>query len=177
MNDLADSIVRLRDAMASLRGMALPPLDWIDVARALDTALHALAKGDDNGVEQTSVALSNAVFRAKVLVTLGNGRQQAPAVAPTKQTAALPLIGVACGLLLLGLGFALGGGVVLAGTATLALFVVGVAVAGSTSVNQRRSRSHTSETETSLTGAPPSVIDALDQLSELLTEPEPSPGE
>lgn len=177
MSDLAGSIVRLREASGNLRGLTLPPLDWTEVTHVLDRARHALAEGDDNSVEQASVALSNAVFRATVQVALGDGRQQAPAVAPTKQTPALPLIGVACGLLLLGLGFALGGGVVLAGTATLALFVVGVAVAGTTSVNQRRSRSHTSEAGTPSMGAPPSVIDALDDLLELLTEPRRSPGE
>jgi hypothetical protein len=177
MSDLADSIVRLREALGSLRGVALPPLDWAEVTHTLDTALHALTESDDDRVEQASVELSNAVFRAKVQVTLGTGHQQAPAVAPTKQTPALPLVGVACGALLLGLGFALGGGVVLAGTAVLALFVVGVAVAGTTSVNRRRSRSQTSEAGTSSIGAPPDVVGALDQLTELLMEPERSPGE
>ena len=102
-----------------LARMELRPGQWSSVAAQLDA------------VERDDVdALSQVVFEARVQRRFRGGRA-ASTLPPTKQTSALPWVGLVCALLLLAVGGALGGGPVLAGVAVLGVLVFVVAMAGS----------------------------------------------
>ena len=70
------------------------------------------------------------MFEARVRGRFSGPRGSA-GVAPTKQTAVLPLVGVVCGGLLVAVGALLGGGPILWGIVALGAFVFGIAFAGS----------------------------------------------
>ncbi len=63
-------------------------------------------------------------------------------MAATKQTSALPVVGAASGIVLIGVGYLLGGWVVAAGAALFALFIFGVAFAGTHTNRERVERRH-----------------------------------
>lgn len=107
---------QLLDELARMR---LPPAEWSELGRRLDSL-------DDADVG----ALSQVVFEARVQQRFQGGRA-ASGLPPTKRTSALPWVGLVCAVLLLAVGGALGGGPVLAGVAVLGLLVFVVAMAGS----------------------------------------------
>ena len=105
---------RLLDDLSRLR---LPIEEWEVVSRDL-----ALVGGDaDDRVDR----VSQIVFEANVQGRFHGGRA-ASTLPPTKQTSALPWVGLFCALLLLAVGGALGGGVVLLIVAALAAGVTGI---------------------------------------------------
>ena len=102
-----------------LTAMRLAPEEWSTVGDQLDTLQQA-----DVG------ALTQVVFEARVQRRFHGGRS-ASTLPPTKQTSALPWVGLVCGAPLLAVGGALGGGPVLVGVAVLGVGVFVVAMAGS----------------------------------------------
>lgn len=118
---------QLLDELAAMR---LAPQEWSSVADQLDTLQHAEVG-----------ALTQVVFEARVQRRFQGGRASST-LPPTKQTSALPWVGLVCAAVLLAVGGALGGGPVLAGVAVLGLLVVVVAMAGSRVTHARpRTRS------------------------------------
>ena len=130
-------------ALDSLESASLTSPEWAEVSTALDAVLVLCSSGpldtpDERRLDEAEVRLRNLAFTNQVRSRLGGSGRPAPVVAPTKQTPALPIAGFVCGGALLVLGWSLGGGIMLAGTAALALFVIGIAVAGTTTVAERR---------------------------------------
>lgn len=108
--------------------MRLEPDQWAEVVRGL----RALDPSDPD-----LDRLSQIVFEARVQARFA-GPRGGGTLAPTKQTSALPWVGLACGAILLVVGGALGGGAVLAGVVVLGVFVFGIALAGSRVAHRRR---------------------------------------
>ncbi len=152
----------LRRILSDLRRSRLDAGEWAEVAEALDRVdpPGSSAEAGDTGA---TTRLSNLAFQGRVRRRLARDRVEAPAVAPTKSTPALPLVGAVCAVLLLALGWAIGGIVVLTATALLALFVLGVAVAGTHTVTNRRRSSAPADPST-VSPPPPAVAARLDRL-------------
>lgn len=120
-----------RRTLAELVGARLEPAEWSAVVTAVDRLAEAAAADDDGGVRESLAELQATAFEARIRRRMPRSGPAAPAVAPTKRTSALPVVGLVCGALVLGVGQAVGGGLVLAGSAVFALFVLVVALAGS----------------------------------------------
>lgn len=112
---------RLEHVLRELDATRLSPVDWA----AVDDLLEQIESGHDV-IDQ----LTTLLFEAKVR-TRFSGQRASASLPPTKQTSILPLVGVVCGGLLVGVGALLGGGVILAGIVALGVFVFGIAFAGS----------------------------------------------
>ena len=162
MSDLTpDTLAEIREALADLDATRLPPAGWRALPEHLGQLGDALDRGDEQAARAALVPVSRAVFEGKVQSRLGHRRPKASVVIPTKKTPALPVVGAVCGALLLALGWQLGGGLVLAGTAALALLVLGVAVAG-TQANSERAAARQSRTTVPDTRVPaPEEVRAL----------------
>lgn len=137
------------------------------MAHLLDDLHQALSTSDGARIEVLESRLNNLAFAGRVRARLGGSGRPAPAVAPTKQSPALPIAGAICGALLLGLGWALGGGVLLIGTGALAVFVLGIALAGTTTVSGRRSTEPARQPEV-LVAPPTRVVSTLADLERAL---------
>lgn len=112
---------RLRQVLLELPRTRLTPDDWSTVATHLDDVERGSGDVD---------ALANVLFEANVRSRF-RGTRSSAGVVPTKQTSVLPVVGLVCGGLLVGVGALLGGGVILAGIVVLGVFVFGIAFAGS----------------------------------------------
>ena len=112
-------LARLTDELAAMR---LLPESWKSIA----AELRHVAGGDLTAVDR----LSQITFEARIEQRFHAGRASST-LPPTKQTSALPWVGLVCGALLLAVGGSLGGGPVLIGVALLGLFVFVIALAGS----------------------------------------------
>ena len=108
--------------LSEVRSLRLRPDDWDEV----DGHLTAIEAGDRGRIDD----LSQAVFEARVRGRFSGPRGTA-GVAPTKQTSVLPIVGLVCGGLLVGVGALLGGGPILWAIVALGVFVFGIAFAGS----------------------------------------------
>lgn len=166
MTDLTtDTTTEVRRALDELAAAQLPTPTWAALPGQLRQLAAALEAGSEEATRSALVPVTRAVFEAKVRSRLGHHRPRAAAVIPTKRTPALPAVGAVCGGLLLFLGWQLGGGLVLAATAALALFIVGVAVAGMQSnadrAAERRERSAEPDPRVA---APDDVRAAIDEL-------------
>lgn len=128
MSDARDA--ELARLLSEVRSLRLRPDDW-DI---VDGHLAAIQGGDHARVDE----LSRAMFEARVRGRFSGPRGSA-GVAPTKQTSVLPIVGVVCGGLLVGVGALLGGGPILWGIVALGLFVFGIAFAGSRVAHRPRS--------------------------------------
>ncbi len=122
---------RVRRTLTEVRVARLEARRWELVADEVERHAVALRSGDGATVEDVSAGLDQTTFEAKVRRRLPTGGRRAPAVVPTKRTSALPGVGLVCGALVLGVGWAVGGGLVLAASAAFGLFVFVVALAGS----------------------------------------------
>jgi hypothetical protein len=149
-----------------LRLVRLPAATWTTVRANLEQLDAAMATGDEAGVRDALLPVSRAAFEGQVHGRLGGSGRSSGVVVATKKTSALPIVGAVCGIFLLGLAWMLGGGLVLAGTAVLAVFVFGVAVAGT-----RTNAARTEERRTAATPpgevterAPADVQHAIDRL-------------
>lgn len=166
MTDLTrDTTDEARRALEDLAAARLPAPTWAALPAQLEQLGAALDARNEEASRAALVPVSRAVFEAKVRSRLGQHRPRAAAVIPTKRTPALPAVGAVCGAVLLALGWQLGGGLVLAATAALALFIVGVAVAGMQSNADRAAgrRGRTAEPDTRVAAPEPirAVIEDL----------------
>lgn len=170
MTDLTeDTRAEARAALDQLALARLPSATWRPLPSHLDQLASALDSGDESAVRSALVPVSRAVFEAKVRTRLGSHRRSAAAVVPTKRTPALPIVGAVCGGILLFLGWQLGGGLVLAATAALALFIFGVAVAGTRANAERAAdrRERTAEPDERVAAPEP----VASRIAELLERP------
>lgn len=146
----------------------------IELARLLDDLSRLrLTAGEWEGVhsslrsiddsEAVVEQVSQVVFEANVQGRFHGGRAKST-LPPTKQTSALPWVGLACALLLLAVGGALGGGVVLLIVAALAVGVFVVAFAGSKVAHRDRSKGSSDEPTEPPEAAPPSVVAEISRL-------------
>jgi hypothetical protein len=120
----------VRQTLHDLASVRLAPSAWPAVAGDLARLDAAVAARDERSIRAALVPIAQAAFEGKVRGRLAGKGSRTPAIVPTKRTAALPVVGAVCAALLMGLGYLIGGGVVLAATAALALFVLAVALAG-----------------------------------------------
>lgn len=118
----------LRRLLDDLAAMHLRPEEWATI----ESELRAVDGSAPDAVER----LTQVVFEARVQRRFQAGRATST-LPPTKQTSALPWVGLVCGGLLLAVGGALGGGPVLIGVALLGVFVFGIAMAGSRVTHSR----------------------------------------
>jgi hypothetical protein len=126
----ADLALEVRRTLHDLGSVRLAPSAWPAVAGDLARLDAAVAQRDAPGVRAALVPLSQAAFEGKVRGRLAGAGTRTPAVVPTKRSPALPLVGAVCAAAMMLIGYQIGGGAVLAGTAVLALFVFVVALAG-----------------------------------------------
>lgn len=142
---------RLLDDLSRLR---LTASEWDEVHSSLQSI------GDGPEVVER---VSQVVFEANVQGRFHGGRARST-LPPTKQTSALPWVGLFCALLLLAVGGALGGGVVLLIVAALAAGVFVVAFAGSRVAHRDRSRGSSDEPTEPPEAAPSAVVAEISRL-------------
>ena len=151
-------------AVADLRRAHLAETAWPAVAGDLARLSSALGHADERSVRGALLPLTQAAFEGKVRGRLAAADRRAAVVTATKPTSSLPAVGAVCGVLILGLGYLIGGGLVLLGSALFALFILGVAVAGTRTnvdrLEERRSR-RLSPTRELTEPAPPIVVEAM----------------
>jgi len=169
MTDLtSDTRHEVQAALDDLVGAALPAATWDRLPGQLRDLGRALDAGDEHATRAALVPLSRAVFEAKVRTRLGARRPGANVVIPTKKTPALPAVGAVCGGVLMLLGWQLGGGLMLAATAALALLVLGVAVAGTQAnadrASERQARRSSGDEPDDRVAAPGDVRQLIDAL-------------
>jgi hypothetical protein len=157
----------VRAALGDLRVARLAETAWPAVLGDLGRLGSAIERTDQEAVHRALVPLAQVAFEAKVRRRLAGADRRAAVVTATKPTSSLPVVGAVCGAVIMALGYALGGGLVLLGTALFALFIFGVAVAGTRTNAQRtedRWARRASPTRMALGPAPAAVREAIDQL-------------
>ncbi|WP_436795290.1 hypothetical protein [Actinospongicola halichondriae] len=147
----AVELSRLLDDLSRLR---LPASDW----EVLEADLVAVPAAADDVVDR----VSQIAFEANVQGRFHGGRANS-SLPPTKQTSALPWVGLFCALLLLAVGGALGGGVVLLIVAALAVGVFLVAFAGSRVAHRTRATDDDDPVALAVP-APPAVVAEISRL-------------
>ena len=159
--DLAVAVGR---TLEDLRRVHLTVTTWPAVAGDLARLDVVMARGDHDATRAALTPISQAAFEGKVRGRLAGAGRQAAFVTATKPTKSLPVVGGISGVILLVLGWLLGGVVGLLGSAVFALFIFGVALAGTrtnlarTEERQARRASPTLEA----TGpAPMAVVEAI----------------
>ncbi len=130
----------VRQTLKDLRMARLAATAWPVVAGDLGRLSSAVEQRDDELVHKALVPISQATFEGKVRGRLAGANRAAGYVAATKQTSALPAVGLISAVVLLLVGYLIGGWLVAAGTAVLSLFIFGVAYAGSRSNLERVER-------------------------------------
>jgi len=132
--DLGREVHRILD---DLRQAQLAATAWPVVAGDLARLAVAVERGDADLVRASLVPISQATFEGKVRGRLAAADQPAAMVVGTKPTSALPVVGAISALILIVIGYLLGGWLVAAGTAVFAVFIFGVALAGTHTTNDR----------------------------------------
>jgi hypothetical protein len=162
-----DLVAQVRAGLRDLRNARLSSTAWPAVAGDLARLASAVSHGDPRAVQQAFVPVSRLAYEGKVRSRLAAADRRAALVTATKPTSSLPVVGAVCGALLCGLGYLLGGGLVLLGTFLFGLFIFGVAVAGTRTnaerTEDRRAR-RASPTREALLPAPLAVAEAVDRL-------------
>ena len=155
---------QVRSTMRDLRAARLPNAVWASMAGELARLAAGVEKADEVLVGRALVPLSQVAYEGKVRSRLAGADRRAAVVVGTKPTSALPWVGGASGLLLMAVGYALGGAPVLILTAVFALFILGVAVAGTRTnlerTEDRRAR-RVSPTREALEPPPAAVLEAI----------------
>jgi len=169
--DLARDVHRTID---DLRRAQLAATAWPAVAGDLARLAAAIGRGDHDAVRAALVPISQATFEGKVRGRLAAADRPAAMVVGTKQTSALPWVGGISALILIVIGYLLGGWLVAAGTAVLAAFIFGVAMAGTLTtkdrIDQRRAKGLAPTMEPT-ERAPTVVTDAIARIEAQLSEP------
>jgi hypothetical protein len=172
VNDLPPPLVaQVSSSLADLRSARLSATTWPAVAGDLARLAAAVDHGDATAVHQALVPVSRTAYEGKIRRRLASADRRAAVVTATKPTSSLPFVGAVCGVLLCGLGYLLGGGLVLAATAAFGLFIFGVAVAGTRTNAERtedRIARRASPTREVLDLPPAAVVQAIDQLQRTL---------
>ena len=167
----APLVQQVRDSLSDLRIARLSALAWPAIAGDLARLAAAVDHDDAAQVQQALVPVARTAYEGKVRRRLAGAGGRAAIVTATKKTSSLPWVGGFCGLLLCSLGYLLGGGLVLAGTAAFGLFIFGIAVAGTRTnaerTEDRRARRE-SPTREALEPAPAAVVDAIGALQAAL---------
>lgn len=154
MTDQEERAAEIRRQLDDLARMHLRPSAWA----AAEEELRVIESGAPDSVER----VSQVVFEARIQNRFQAGRA-ASTLPPTKQTSALPWVGLVCGGLLLAVGGALGGGTVFIGVVLLGVFVFGIAMAGSRVTHARPSTGGETP-EKPATPMPASVAAVVDRL-------------
>ncbi len=160
-----------RQILTDLRVARLAATAWPVVAGDLARLDGALDHGDVDAVRAALVPISQATFEGKVRGRLAGANRAAAYVTTTKQTSALPVVGVVCATLLMGVGYLLGGWLVAAGTAVFSVFIFAVAYAGSHNNRERLDRRHAeafSPTKERTEPAPRVVAEAIENINQRL---------
>ena len=172
MPDLPDDLAReVRRTIGDLRRVRLAATAWPVVAGDLARLEAAIARDDLEAVRVALIPLSQATFEGKVRGRLAAADRPAAIVVGTKPTSALPLVGGISAVILIVIGYLLGGWAVAAGTAVLAVFIFGVALAGTRTtkdrLEQRRAKGLAPTMEPT-EPAPSMVTHAIAQIEERL---------
>jgi hypothetical protein len=165
---LPDDRSTLLEALVRLEAAKLTSDEWDRVDSAVRELRGATGSGNRQRRLASTTTLVNLGFGAQVRQRLDHPRQQAPVVAPTKPSRALPIVGSLCACLLLALGWALGGGVVLIGTALFAVLILVVAITGTTGFAARRAETG-SRLGDEVATPPPELAAAMAELRRELT--------
>jgi hypothetical protein len=166
----------VRQTLADLRVARLAATAWPVIAGDVARLERAVERCDGDAVRKALVPISQATFEGKVRGRLAGANRAAAYVAATKQTSALPLVGAVSALVLMVVGYLLGGWPVLLGTAVFALFIFGVAYAGSHSNRDRVDRRHAqglAPTKERTEPAPSVVAEAITQIEAQLAARRP----
>jgi hypothetical protein len=171
MPDIPDDLaLEVRRTLLDLRVVQLASTAWPAVAGDLGKLASAVDHGDDTAVRTALIPVSQAAFEGKVRGRLAAAGGPSALVAPTKQTSALPVVGALSALVLVVVGYALGGWVVAAGTAVLGVLILVVALAGSRSNLARMAarRASLAPSAEPTEPAPRMVAEAITQIETLL---------
>lgn len=167
--DLAGEV---RRTLVDLRAARLAATAWPVVAGDLARLAVAVQRGDEDLVRASLVPISQATFEGKVRGRLAGADKPAAMVIATKPTSALPAVGAVSALLLLAIGYLLGGWMVAGLTGLFALFIFGVALAGTHTNTDRRAHRRSkglAPTMEPTEPVPTVVADALRKIEALLT--------
>jgi hypothetical protein len=161
----------VRRTIGDLRRVRLAATAWPVVAGDLARLEAAIARDDLEAVRVALIPLSQATFEGKVRGRLAAADRPAAIVVGTKPTSARPLVGGISAVILIVIGYLLGGWAVAAGTAVLAVFILGVALAGTRTtkdrLEQRRAKGLAPTMEPT-EPAPSMVTHAIAQIEERL---------
>ena len=165
----------VRRTLADLRGVRLAATAWPAVAGDLARLEAAIARDDLDAVRGALVPLSQATFEGKGRGRLAGSRGRPAVVVGTKPSRALPVVGGVSAIVLVVIGYLLGGLPVAIGTTVLALFIFGVALAGTHTTRERlERRSRTLAPSAEPTERPPTVVtDAIGQIERRIGDPPP----
>lgn len=156
--------------LTDLRAARMAATAWPAVAGDLARLAAALDRGDAAGAEAALLPIGQATFEGKVRGRLAGAGKSAAMVVATKPTSALPAVGAVSALLLLGIGYLLGGWLVAALAGVFAAFIFGVALAGTRTnrdrVEQRRASLAPSAEPTE--PAPRLVLEAIEHIDRSL---------
>lgn len=165
--ELAEEV---RRAVRTLVGARLEPERWQEVESQLHSLGEAVVADDEAAVRDRIGPVVQAGFEGAVRRRLGARRGAAPVIVPTKRTSGLPIIGAICAAVILALGWVLGGGLVLLGTALLAVGVFGVALAGTRAnlARARRARGRREVHDDRAAPTPPEVLTLVGEIERAL---------
>lgn len=161
----------VRAALRDLRVARLAHVTWPAVAGDLGQLASAVDRGDEASTRRALLPLGRVAFEGKVRGRLAGADRRAAVVTATKPTRSLPIVGAVCGALICGIGFLLGGGLVLVATALFGLFIFGVALAGTRTNAERtedRIARRASPTREALAPAPAAVVEVIARIEEAL---------
>ena len=173
--DLAREV---RQTLKDLRVAHLAGTAWPVVAGDLGRLARALEHGSVDSVRNALVPIAQATFEGKVRGRLAGANRAAAYVAATKQTSALPAVGVVSALIIVVVGYLLGGWLVAAGSALFAAVIAGIAYTGSHSNLSRLERRHAqafAPTKERTEPAPRVVAEAIDRIESQLPGAEANP--
>jgi len=172
-DDLPRGLVReVHQTLGDLRVAHLAATAWPVVAGDLGRLASAVERRDDEAIRKALVPVAQATFEGKVRGRLAGSNRAAAYVTTTKQTTALPAVGLVSAAILIGVGYLIGGWAVAAGTGVLALFIFGVAYAGSHSNRARMERRHAqglAPTKERTEPVPSVVREAIERIETQLT--------
>ncbi len=173
-----DLVAEVHRTLADLRAAHLAATAWPVVAGDLGRLDRAVERSDEEAVRRALVPIAQATFEGKVRGRLAGADRSAAMVAATKSTKALPIVGLLSAVVLIAVGYLIGGWPVAALTAAFAVFIAAVAYAGSHSNRARveRRRAQALAPTKERTEPVPSVVrDALDRIEAQIDVP-PSPA-